>query len=71
MIDVVKFNKTTNFGLWQKMMKDLLVQQDLMTVLFKKTKKSQNMTIEGSEYNSAMSSSRAKVLLLFLSQISN
>ena len=71
MIVVVKFNETANFGLWQKMMKDLLVQQGLMTILFKKTKKSQNMTNEGSEYNSAMSSRRVKVILLFLSQIFN
>ena len=43
-VDVVKFNKISNFGLWQRRLKDLLVQQDLVKVLYGKTKKLEKMT---------------------------
>ena len=38
-VDVVKFDRTDNFGLWQRRVKDLSVQQGLVKVLYGKTKK--------------------------------
>ena len=38
-IDVVKFDGTGNFGLWQRRVKDLLVQQGLVKALYEKAKK--------------------------------
>ena len=43
-IDVVKFNGTGNFGLWQRRVKDLLVQQGLVKALYGKAKKPETMT---------------------------
>ena len=42
-VDVVKFNKTGNFGLWQRRVKDLLVQQGLVKALYRKAKKLETM----------------------------
>ena len=38
-IDVVKFDGTGNFRLWQRRVKDLLVQQGLVKALYGKAKK--------------------------------
>ena len=38
-IDVVKFDGIGNFGLWQRRVKDLLVQQGLVKALYEKAKK--------------------------------
>ena len=38
-IDIVKFDGTGNFGLWQRRVKDLLVQQGLVKALYEKAKK--------------------------------
>ena len=38
-IDVVKFDGTGNFCLWQRRVKDLLVQQGLVKALYGKAKK--------------------------------
>ena len=43
-IDVVKFNGTGNFKLWQRRVKDLLVQQGLVKALYGKAKKPETMT---------------------------
>ena len=43
-VDVVKFEGTGNFGLWQKRVKDLLVQQGLVKALYEKAKKPETMT---------------------------
>jgi len=43
-VDIVEFDETGNFGLWQKRMKDLLVQQSLVKALYGKTKKPEKMT---------------------------
>ena len=34
--DVVKFDGSRNFGLWQRKVKDLLVQQGMMKALYEK-----------------------------------
>ena len=41
---LVKFDETGNFGLWQRRVKDLLVQQGLVKALYWKTKKPEKMT---------------------------
>ena len=33
-LDVMKFDRSENFGLWQRRVKDLLVQQGMMKVLY-------------------------------------
>ena len=43
-IDVVKFDGTGNFGLWQRRVKDLLVQQGSVKALYGKAKKPETMT---------------------------
>uniref|UniRef100_A0A2N9J916 CCHC-type domain-containing protein n=1 Tax=Fagus sylvatica TaxID=28930 RepID=A0A2N9J916_FAGSY len=43
-IGLVKFDGTGNFGLWQRRVKDLLVQQGLVKALYGKTKKPEKMT---------------------------
>uniref|UniRef100_A0A2N9FI38 Uncharacterized protein n=1 Tax=Fagus sylvatica TaxID=28930 RepID=A0A2N9FI38_FAGSY len=43
-VGLVKFNGTGNFGLWQRRVKDLLVQQGLVKALYGKTKKLEKMT---------------------------
>ena len=43
-VDVVKFDETGNFGLWQRRVKDLLVQQGLVKALYGKAKKPEMMT---------------------------
>ena len=43
-VDVVKFDGTGNFGLWQRRVKDLLVQQGLVKALYGKAKKPEMMT---------------------------
>uniref|UniRef100_A0A2N9J0X3 CCHC-type domain-containing protein n=1 Tax=Fagus sylvatica TaxID=28930 RepID=A0A2N9J0X3_FAGSY len=43
-VGLVKFDGTGNFGLWQRRVKDLLVQQGLMKALYEKTKKPEKMT---------------------------
>ena len=43
-VDVVKFDGTGNFGLWQRRVKDLLVQQGLVKALYRKAKKPETMT---------------------------
>uniref|UniRef100_A0A2N9J203 Integrase catalytic domain-containing protein n=1 Tax=Fagus sylvatica TaxID=28930 RepID=A0A2N9J203_FAGSY len=43
-VGLVKFDGTGNFGLWQRRVKDLLVQQGLVKALYEKTKKPEKMT---------------------------
>uniref|UniRef100_A0A2N9GMY7 Integrase catalytic domain-containing protein n=1 Tax=Fagus sylvatica TaxID=28930 RepID=A0A2N9GMY7_FAGSY len=43
-VGLVKFDGTGNFGLWQRRVKDLLVQQGLVKALNGKTKKPEKMT---------------------------
>ena len=43
-VDVLKFEGTGNFGLWQRSVKDLLVQQGLVKALYRKAKKLEMMT---------------------------
>jgi hypothetical protein len=43
-ISQVKFDRTGNFGLWQRRVKDLLVQQGLVKALYRKIKKPEKMT---------------------------
>ena len=43
-LDVVKFDGTGNFGLWQRRVKDLLVQQGLVKALYGKARKPETMT---------------------------
>uniref|UniRef100_A0A2N9IWT1 CCHC-type domain-containing protein n=1 Tax=Fagus sylvatica TaxID=28930 RepID=A0A2N9IWT1_FAGSY len=43
-VGLVKFDGTGNFGLWQRRVKDLLVQQGLVKALYGKTKKPEKMT---------------------------
>ena len=43
-VDVVKFDGTGNFGLWQRRVKDLLVQQGLVKALYGKARKPETMT---------------------------
>ena len=43
-VDVVKFDGTSNFGLWQRRVKDLLVQQGLVKALYGRAKKLETMT---------------------------
>ena len=43
-VDVVKFDGTGNFGLWQRRVKDLLVQQGLVKALYGKARKPEMMT---------------------------
>uniref|UniRef100_A0A2N9EER7 CCHC-type domain-containing protein n=1 Tax=Fagus sylvatica TaxID=28930 RepID=A0A2N9EER7_FAGSY len=45
-VGLVKFDGTGNFGLWQRRVKDLLVQQGLVKALYGKTKKPEKMTDE-------------------------
>uniref|UniRef100_A0A2N9H2E5 CCHC-type domain-containing protein n=1 Tax=Fagus sylvatica TaxID=28930 RepID=A0A2N9H2E5_FAGSY len=45
-VGLVKFDGTSNFGLWQRRVKDLLVQQGLVKALYGKTKKLEKMTDE-------------------------
>jgi hypothetical protein len=45
-VGLVKFDGTGNFGLWQRRVKDLLVQQSLVKALYGKTKKPEKMTDE-------------------------
>ena len=42
-VDVVKFDKIGKFELWQRRLKDLLVQQGLVKVLYGNTKKLEKM----------------------------
>uniref|UniRef100_A0A2N9J6C2 CCHC-type domain-containing protein n=1 Tax=Fagus sylvatica TaxID=28930 RepID=A0A2N9J6C2_FAGSY len=42
-VGLVKFDGTGNFGLWQRRVKDLLVQQGLVKALYGKTKKPEKM----------------------------
>ena len=42
-VDVVKFDGTGNFGLWQRRVKDLLVHQGLVKALYGKVKKLETM----------------------------
>uniref|UniRef100_A0A2N9G8B6 CCHC-type domain-containing protein n=1 Tax=Fagus sylvatica TaxID=28930 RepID=A0A2N9G8B6_FAGSY len=43
-VGLVKFDGTGNFGLWQRRLKDLLVQQGLVKALYGKTKKLEKLT---------------------------
>ena len=43
-VGLVKFDETGNFGLWQRRVKDLLMQQGLVKALYGKTKKPGKMT---------------------------
>jgi hypothetical protein len=43
-VGLIKFGGTGNFGLWQRRVKDLLVQLGLVKALYGKTKKSEKMT---------------------------
>ena len=43
-VSLVKFDETGNFGLWQRRVKDLLMQQGLVKALYGKTKKPGKMT---------------------------
>uniref|UniRef100_A0A2N9FYY5 Integrase catalytic domain-containing protein n=1 Tax=Fagus sylvatica TaxID=28930 RepID=A0A2N9FYY5_FAGSY len=43
-VGLIKFDGTGNFGLWQRRVKDLLVQQSLVKALYGKTKKPEKMT---------------------------
>uniref|UniRef100_A0A2N9IGQ9 CCHC-type domain-containing protein n=1 Tax=Fagus sylvatica TaxID=28930 RepID=A0A2N9IGQ9_FAGSY len=43
-VGLIKFDGTGNFGLWQRRVKDLLVQQGLVKALYGKTKKPEKMT---------------------------
>ena len=43
-VDIVKFDRTGNFGLWQRRVKDLLVQQGLVKALYGKARKPETMT---------------------------
>ena len=43
-VGLVKFNGIRNFGLWQRRVKDLWVQQGLVKALYVKTKKPEKMT---------------------------
>ena len=45
-VDVVKFDETGNFGLWQRRVKDPLIQQGLVRALYGKAKKPETMTDE-------------------------
>ena len=45
-VDIVKFDGTGNFGLWQRRVKDLLVQQGLVKALYGKARKPETMTDE-------------------------
>ena len=42
-VDVVNFDETGNFGLWQRRVKDLLVQQGLVKALYGKAMKPKMM----------------------------
>ena len=42
-VDIVKFDETSNFRLWQRRVKDLMVQQGLVKALNGKTKKPEKM----------------------------
>ena len=42
-VDVVKFDETGNFKLWQRRVKDLLVQRSLVKTLYGKAKKLETM----------------------------
>jgi hypothetical protein len=46
-VDLVKFDGTSNFGLWQRRVQDLLVQQGLVKALYEKAKKPEKMTDDG------------------------
>ena len=43
-VDLIKFDGTGNFGLWQRRVQDLLVQQGLVKALYGKAKKPEKMT---------------------------
>ena len=43
-VDLIKFDGTGNFGLWQRRVQDLLVQQGLVKTLYGKAKKPEKMT---------------------------
>jgi hypothetical protein len=43
-VGLVKFDGTGNFGLWQRRVKDLLMQQGLVKALYRKIKKPEKMT---------------------------
>jgi hypothetical protein len=43
-VGLVKFDGTGNFGLWQRRVKDMLMQQGLVKALYRKTKKPEKMT---------------------------
>ena len=43
-VGLVKFDETGNFGVWQRRVKDLLVQQGLVKALYGKTKKPEKIT---------------------------
>ena len=43
-VGAVKFDMTGNFGLWQRRVKDLLIQEGLVKALYGKTKKLEKMT---------------------------
>ena len=43
-VGLVKFDETGNFGIWQRRVNDLLVDQGLVKVLYGKTKKLEKMT---------------------------
>ena len=45
-VDVVKFDETGNFKLWQRRVKDLLIQQGLVRALYGKAKKPETLTDE-------------------------
>ena len=47
--DIVKFDGSKNFGLWQRRVKDLLVQQGMVKALYRKTtRRNERHGLEGS-----------------------
>jgi hypothetical protein len=62
-VGLVKFDGTGNFGLWQRRVKDLLVQQGLVKALYGKTKKPEKMTDDECEELDMKAVSTIRLLL--------
>ena len=63
-VGLVKFDGTGNFGLWQRRVKDLLVQQGLVKALYGKIKKPKKMTNDEWEELDMKAVSTIRLLLI-------
>jgi hypothetical protein len=66
-VGLVKFDKTGNFGLWQRRVKDLLVQQGLVKALYGKIKKPEKMT--GNEWEELNMKAVSTIRLLLADEV--